>query len=96
MFLQMFVNGHQQRGLHTKRPTIVFFMGLTKPFPSYDIRQARTDVLVKIIDEPNTAVVAWLRGEGVKTTENKILGPVCHQFTILIYHLHAHDNVQMY
>ncbi len=37
-----------QRGLNTRRPTIVFFLELTKPLPSY-IRQARTrdTVLVK-------------------------------------------------
>jgi hypothetical protein len=26
----------EQRGLNTKRPTIVFFLGPTKPLPSHD------------------------------------------------------------
>jgi hypothetical protein len=43
----------RQRGLNTKGTTIVFFLGLTKPLPSYPMnRQARTGdtVLVKRIE----------------------------------------------
>jgi hypothetical protein len=31
----------KQRGLNSKRPTIVFFLGPTKPCSSYNYRQAR-------------------------------------------------------
>ncbi len=69
-----------QRGLNTKRPTIVFFLALTKPLPSYDqaLRQARTGntVLVKSKEIGRTqTLVAGGGGVGVKTTENKIQCP---------------------
>jgi hypothetical protein len=67
-----------QRGLNTKRPTIAFFVGPTKPLPSYD-RQSRTHDTVKSREMTGRTQTLpwWLEGEGVKTTENKIHWASC-------------------
>jgi hypothetical protein len=69
-----------QRGLNNKSPTIVFFLGPTKPLPSYDwamgIGQARTRDTVLVKSREMTGrnqTLPWcLGGEGVKATKNKI------------------------
>ncbi len=64
-FLERNVNTMQQRGLSTKRPTIVFFLGPTKPLPSYGFdRQACTTVLVKSREMTSRSQTLqwWLEG----------------------------------
>jgi hypothetical protein len=60
-----------QRGLNTKRSTIVFFLAPTKTLSNHLIRQSRTGdaVLVKSRDMTGRTQTLpwWLRGEGVKT-----------------------------
>jgi hypothetical protein len=65
-----------QRGLNTKRPTIVFLLG-----PTHDMdRQARTGGLMLVMRREMTSRIQtlpwWLGGEGVKTTETKYTGSV--------------------
>jgi hypothetical protein len=72
----------RQRGLDNKRATVVFFLGPTKPLPSYvkSSPHSRYSLRVERLQagpNQNTAVVA---GEGgVKTTENTIVWPRCCQ-----------------
>ncbi len=70
----------RQRGLNTKRPTLVFFW-VPRNLSIHMDRRARTGdtVLVKsreITDRPQT-LPWWQGGGGVKTTENKIHRPRC-------------------
>jgi hypothetical protein len=63
----------QQRGVNTKRPTVVFFLGPTN-HSHHMIRQARIGdtLLVKSREMTGrTQKLPWRRGgEGVKKTEN--------------------------
>ncbi len=70
----------QQGGFNTKSPTIVFLLGSTKPLPSYGKTSRTGDtVLVKSREMTGRTQTLqwWLKGEGVKTTENKIDFPRC-------------------
>jgi hypothetical protein len=73
--------------LNTKRPTIVFFLGPTKPIPSYCmIRQARTGdtVLVRsreMTGNPKTADVAG----GKEVKKSKYICPVGIQRILTSY-----------
>jgi hypothetical protein len=94
-FLKRSVNTLQQRGLNTKRPTLIFFLGPTKPLPSYGFdRQAcaRDTVLVKSREMTSRSQTLpwWLGGGGVKTTENKIHWPgcACSSLSRVLYYIH--------
>jgi hypothetical protein len=69
----------KQRGLITKRPTIVFFFRVPRNLSHHMDRQARTGdtVLVKSREMTGRTQTLpwWLGGGGVKTTDNKIHWP---------------------
>ncbi len=77
------------RGLNTKRPTLVFFLAPHETSPIKWIGKPAPVILCYLSErddkEPNTAVVAG--GGGVKTTENKIHRPrwlrICMFFFIV-------------
>ncbi len=57
--------GARQRGLNTKRPTIVFFLGPTNPLPSSRIGDTVVVKRREMIGRTQTTLPWWLGGKGV-------------------------------